>query len=260
MENETLSHKTSHLLGIFIFYQDPDKSYWNTLRSFLNLSLGLKYNDIFKYSISDYRQDIGYLDIISLILDDMGRKKQTVYHNIIVYVENSILLSTNYHRDMFWYRLFDIFSVEYIVYIYKEQLEFDLLLFPYRVLCLNQNLMIDHTNIVQQLVNKVIILDNLNIEEFCSAIINCTDKTRLFDYLVNRYVIDDKLTELYTNFKPTNEIELFNNLKYISGTEPMDRSIIIPIFVNNLSLKLLEIIYRELKKLQKKRLLNSILI
>jgi hypothetical protein len=73
-------------------------------------------------------------------------------------------------------------------------------------------------------------------------------------------VIDDKLTELYTNFKPTNEIELFNNLKYISGTEPMDRSIIIPIFVNNLSLKLLEIIYRELKKLQKKRLLNSILI
>ena len=260
MENETLTNKPSQLLGIFIFYQEPDKSYWNTLRSFLNLSLGLKYNDIFKYSISDYRQEIGYLDIISLILDDMGRKKQTVYHNIIVYVENSILLSTDYHKDLFWYRLYDIFSVEYIVYIYKEQLEFDLLLFPYRVLCLNQNLKIDQSNIVQPLVNKVIILDNLNIEEFCSSIINCSDKTRLLDYLINRYEIDDELTELYTNFKPTNEIKLFNNLKFISHTKPVDSSIIIPIFVNNLSLKLLEIIYSELKKLQKKRLLNSILI
>ena len=260
MAAKLISKKPTHLLGIFIFYQEPDQSYWNTLKCFLNLSIGLKYSDIYKYSILNYREDLGYLDIISLILEDMSCIKQTKYHNIIVYVENSILLATNYHKDIFWYRMFDIFEVEYVIYLYKEQLDFDSFLFQYRASCHDENLEIDITNMDFLLKNKVVILDNLNIEEFCNSILNCNYNTKLLDYLVERYSIEQEHTELYTNFKPTNEVKIFSNLNLLRFHTKIDKSIIIPIFISNISYKLLDILYLELKKLQKKRLLNSLFI
>jgi len=260
MENKLILKKHTHMLGIFIFYQEPEESYWNTLKCFLNISIGLKYNDIYKYSILNYREDLGYLDIISLILEDMSHIHQIKYHNIIVYVENSILLATNYHKDIFWYRMFDIFEVEYIIYLYKEQLDNDPTLFGYRASCYNENLKIDMTNMNISLKNQVVLLDNINIEEFCYSILNCSNKVKLLDYLVERYTIDKECSELITNFTPTNEINLFSNLNVLGYHNKIDTSIIIPIFVTNISKKLLDILYSELKSLQKKRLLNSVLI
>jgi hypothetical protein len=260
MEKNLVSSRHSQVLGIFIFYQEPEKSYWNTLKCFLNLSLGLKSTDIYKYSILNYREDLGYLDIISLILEDISKIKQTTYHNIIIYIENSILLATNYHKDIFWYRIFDIFDVEYIIYLYKEQLDFDPFLFQYRISCHNENLKIDDTKLDHSLKNQLIILDNINIEEFCNCILNCTFKIRLLDYIVERYTLDEQLTISYTNFVPTNEIYLLNNFYLLGINNKIDKSTIIPIFVSNVSFKLLHILYSELKSLQKKRLLNCLLI
>jgi hypothetical protein len=260
MEKKLVSKKPSHLLGIFIFYHEPEKSYWNTLKCFLNLSIGLKYTDIYKYSILNYKEDSGYIDIISLLLDDMRRIKQTKYHNIIIYVENSILLATNYHKDIFWYKIFDIFDVEYVIYLYKEQLDFDPSLFRYNVSCHNQNLKIDVSKLDDSLKNQFVILDNINIEEFCKSIINCKNKTGLLDYIIERYSIEDQLTELYTNFTPTNDINLFRNITLVENSNKIDKSTIVPIFVNSISFKLLNILYAELKSLQKKRLMNSLLI
>ena len=121
MENKQLQKNASQILGIFIFYQEPDVRYWSALQSFLHFSLGLKYEDMFKYSVSDYIEELGYIDIMSLILDDLSSRGNARYHNIIIYVENSILLATDYHKDVLWYRLFDIYQIEYLVFIYKEK-------------------------------------------------------------------------------------------------------------------------------------------
>ena len=53
---------------------------------------------------------------------------------------------------------------------------------------------------------------------------------------------------------------LFSNLNLLGYHNKIDASIIIPIFITNISKKLLDILYLELKSLQKKRLLNSVLI
>jgi len=260
MEKKLSSKKPTHILGIFIFYQEPEISYWNTLKCFLNLSIGLKYTDIYKYSILNYREELGYLDIISLILEDMSYIKQTTYHNIIVYVENSILLATNYHKDIFWYRMFDIFDVNYIIYMYKEELDFEPSLFRYKVSCHKDNLKIDEIFIDYSLKNQVVILDNINIEEFCKSILNCNNNIKLLDYLVNRYSNEDEISELFTNFIPTNDIHLLSYYNGLDSHFKIDKSVILPIFITNISLKLLDILYYELKSLQKKRLLNSMLI
>ena len=143
--------------------------------------------------------------------------------------------------------------------MYKEQLDFDPFLFEYRVSCHNQNLKIDHMNIDNSFKNQVIILDNLNIEEFCKSIMNCNEKMNLLNYIIERYSLDDQFTELYTNLIPTNEIKIFSNFNLLDYNK-IDKLTIIPIFVSNISFKLLNILYLELKSLQKKRLLNSLLI
>ena len=260
MESKQLEKNTSQLLGIFIFYQEPDVKYWSAIQSFLHFSLGLKYRDMFKYSISDYNEELGYLDIMSLILDDISNRGNVKYHNILVYVENSMLLSTDYHKDVVWYRLFDIYQVEYIVFIYKEYLVFDKVLFPFKVSCTNENLKIEEANIDSILINKMIVLDNLNIEEFCHSIWECTYNTKLIDFMVERYSLDEEITELYTNFIPTNDIKLFLNYKYSMRNRIIDKCTIIPIYVSILGTKLLDKLYRELKKCQKAQLINRLLI
>ena len=260
MENKQLQKNASQILGIFIFYQEPDVRYWSALQSFLHFSLGLKYEDMFKYSVSDYIEELGYIDIMSLILDDLSSRGNARYHNIIIYVENSILLATDYHKDVLWYRLFDIYQIEYLVFIYKEYLVFDKTLFPFKVSCTNENLKIEEANIDSFLINKVIVLDNLNIEEFCHSILECSFKTKLIDFMIERYSIDEEITELYTNFVPTNDVKLFYNYKFSALKSKIDKNTIVPIYVSNLATKLLDILYRELKNSQKAQLIKRLII
>jgi hypothetical protein len=237
MEKKQIN-KSTPSLGIFIFYQDPDLEYWNTLQSFLCLSLCLKKSNIFKYSVSNYREEIGYIDIITLISDDIRRIGKHTFHNIIIYVENSMLLASNYYNDVYWYNMFDNYTVNYLVFIYNEPVKLNELLFPFKLSFSNDNIRIDNYLLDTAVIHKnTVILNHFNIEHFCLSVLESIHNTKLIDFMVEQYVIQNHSIEMFTNFIPTNDIHLFYNY---NSNSPIDLKHIIPIYISKFSLKLLD--------------------
>jgi hypothetical protein len=237
MEKKQINESTPSL-GIFIFYQEPDVEYWNTLQSFLCLSLDLKRTNIFKYSVSNYREELGYIDIITLISDDISRIGKYTFHNIIIYVENSMLLASNYYNDLYWYNMFDNYTVNYLIFIYNEPVKLNELLFPFKLSFTNGNIRIDNYLIDTVVIHKnTVILNHFNIEYFCLSILESINNTKLIDFMVEQYVIDNHSIEMFTNFIPTNDIYLFYNN---NSKSPTSLQYIIPIYISKFSLKLLD--------------------
>ena len=231
-------HKSTQSLGIFIFYQEPDLEYWHTLQSFLCVSLRLKQSDIFKYSVSNYIKDLGYIDIITLISDDIGRIGKYTFHNIIIYVENSMLLASNYYNDLYWYNMFDNYTVNYLIFIYNEHVKLNEVLFPFKLSFSNGNIRIDNYLIDTKVIHtNTVILNHFNIEHFCLSVLESVNNTKLIDFMVEQYLIENHSIEMFTNFIPTNDIHLFYNCK---SNSLIDLQHIIPIYISKFSLKLLD--------------------
>ena len=248
MEKKQINESTQSL-GIFIFYQEPNLEYWDALQSFLYFSLGLNQRNMFKYSVSDYREDLGYIDIIALITDDIRKIGKYSFHNIIIYVENNTLLASNYYNELYWYNMFDNYSINYVVFIYNEFVEFDEVLFPFKLKCKHNNIKIENTILDNVVTHKnMVILNKFNIDHFCLAILECARDIKLLDFIVEQYICDNVNIEMYTNFVPTNDIILFHNYRFSGLTLPIETNHIIPIYISKCSLKLLETMFHKICK------------
>jgi len=246
-------------LGIFIFYQEPDPTYWHAVQSFFCFSMELKQKQLFKYSIMDYKPHTGYFDMMTLILDDIHARGDYTFHNLLIYVDNSQLLETDYHKNELWYQLFDNYKVFHILFIYKDFVEFEKELFSFKLTCQEDNLKIEHSNLNSFMKNRLIVLDNLNIEELCLLILNCSKKTNMVDFLPQWLeVSNESIVNMRTNFIPTNDIFMFYNYKYYDTDVIVHPHCIFPLFINQMTTTFLETTYRQLKLRQKKKIMKAI--
>jgi hypothetical protein len=244
-------------LGIFIFYQEPEATYWNAVQSFFSFSMGIKPKQLCKYSIMDYKPHTGYFDMMTLILDDIHARGIYTFHNLIIYVDNSHLLETDYHKNELWYRLFDNYNVFHLLFIYKDFVEFETELFSFKLSCQRDNLKIEHSYQNSFMKNRLIVLDNLNIEEFCLLILKCSKRTNMVDFLPQWVeVSNEPIVNMRTNFIPTNDTVMFYN--YYDTDVDVHPECIFPLCISRMTSKFLETVYRELKLSQKRKILKAI--
>ena len=258
MEKKHLS-KNPPSIGIFIFYQEPEASFWNAVQSFLCFALGIKQKHIFKYSIMDYEPNSGYFDMMSLILDEIQAQDIYTFHNMLVYVDNSHLLETDYHKNELWYRLFDNYNVQHLLFMYKSAVEFEKELFAFKLTCKDDNLQIEQCPINSFMRNRLILLDNICIEDFCLLILNNVKKINLMDFLPQWLEISrGDHVSMRTNFIPMNDMWMFHNYKYINNQIAIHSNCVVPIFISKMTTQFLETMYRQLKLCQNKKILKTI--
>lgn len=236
-------------IGIFIFYFKPTEDYIKTLRYFLELSLGL--NKILIYSIQDY-PEYGLYDIMEDVIVNIRNSGIDHYHYIMTYLENTLLVDTDFFKETLWLKMFDVFSAKHIVLLYKDSLELTKPLLHYEIVVGDKDIVINQYPVDSALFNRFIIIDNYTIEEFCHNILNIVDEMNIYQFLIERRLTRHK-SLVYCNFVPSILINLFYNYKYKSITR-ISVSDIIPVYVSTIGMRLLSIYYRELKVCQRKRI------
>jgi hypothetical protein len=248
-------------MGIFIFYQEPDAVYWNAVQSFFSFAMGLKKAQILKYSVMDYEPNSGYFDMMTLILDEIHAKGVYTFHSMFIYVDNSHLLETDYHKNDLWYRLFDNYTVHHLLFIYKDVVAYENEMFAFKLTCHETNLQIEQNPINSFMRNRVIVLDDMNLEDFCLLILNSAHhsrKTGLLDFLPQWLEISNADNVLMrTNFIPTNDTWVFQNYKTNMQLD-IHSNCVVPIFISQMTIQFLETLYRQLKVCQKKKILKAI--
>ena len=240
-------------IGIFIFYSKPTNEYVSTLRTFIDLSLGI--NKIFIYSLSDYPK-CGLYDVLEDIIHSLRKLEQNKFHYIMIYLENTLISDTDVYKDILWFKSFDIYICDHVVIIYKDVIDFELPMFQYEIVPVENEINIYHHSIDIGLANKYILIDNYNIEELCNDILKIDNEMDMYQFLIGRRYEDNRST-IYCNFTPSNLVNLFYNYRYrtlfkISGND------IIPVFVSTIGIRVLNILYKQLKVCQKNRLLSLI--
>lgn len=244
-------------LGIFIFYHKPDIKYTETLCSFLELSLGLK--QTFFYALTDYAE-LGLYEIVENLIERLKPFIQTKFHSIMIYIENTLLdeTSANFCKDETWFKFFDIYQCYYVIFLYKDSLAFQQPppLFKYELIPSSNEIIVKNQVTEACLVNRTIIIDNYNIEEFCFNILTVEKEMDIYQFLIGRR-FEENRSIVHCNFTPSNLINLFYNYRYKSIIKVNDLDII-PVYSGAVSLRLLNILYRELKACQKRRLITFI--
>lgn len=238
-------------VGIFIFYHKPTNEYISTLRSFMDVSLGL--NKFIIYSLSDYSK-YGLYDIMEDILIQIKKLNRTKFHYIMVYLENTLITDTTIHKELFWYRLFDVFVTNHVIILYKDVIDFELPIFKFEVVPSEKEISVYQHSIEFGLINRYLIIDNYNLEELCNNILNVVDEMDIYQFLIERRY-DITRSTLYCNFTPSNLVNLFYNYKFKNLAKICENDII-PIYVSTIGIRILNILYNELKNCQKKRLIT----
>jgi hypothetical protein len=155
-----------------------------------------------------------------------------------------MLLASNYYNDLGWYNMFDNYNVNYLVFIYNELVKLNEVLLPFKLSFSNGNIRIDNYLIDTKVIHtKTVILNHFNIEHFCLSVLESINNTKLIDFMVEQYVIENHSIEMFSNFIPTNDILLFYN-----SNLPIDLQFIIPIYISKSSLKVLDDIFCKLCK------------
>lgn len=215
---------TSQNLALFIFQTAPTSDYWNAIQSFVNASLRIPPRHILKYDYATHSKNstlqylnisddpaILFVDMMRRMLNDLRELRSIHFDTTIVYVENTVLSAnrTDVSHDVFWFRYFDVIHSEHIVFLYKDVIFFEMPLFANkavyyadRIEPTHTEIMIEATNVDMSCTARYIVVDNINITEFCESILTfIKSKHRTLDIL--QYIIRQTgITKsvLYTNF------------------------------------------------------------
>lgn len=240
-----MEEKTHTSVGIFIFNEKPNPDYEITLRSFFNLSLGMEH--VFQYTLLEdtiYGNKYSMLDIMTKIILDLKKLNQYRFHNIIVYIDNKDTEIFGGENDLLWFKMFDIYSIEHMIYIYREYVLFELPLFSYRTTPQEDQIVIDSFSVDLGLINRCILIDNFPLEELCSTIMTTYNSLDVFQFLINRRSLMNK-TVIYTNFPMMSIQNLFYNYNF-RGVLKYEQNDIIPIFNSTIGNRLLKLFYKDL--------------
>ena len=215
---------TSQNLALFIFQTTPTDDYWQSIQSFINASLRIPPRHILKYDYASHSKNstlqylnisddpaILFVDMMRRMLSDLRELRTIHFDTTIVYIENTVLSAnrTDVSHDLFWFRYFDVIRSEHIVFLYKDVIFFELPLFANKAVyyadradLTHTEIMIESTNVDISCTARYIIVDNINITEFCDSILTfIKSEHRTLDIL--QYIIRQTgitRSVLYTNF------------------------------------------------------------
>ena len=241
-----------HSLNILIFYSNPSPHYIKYLTQFINLSMN---SDLLVYSM-DSKGELGQLSVLTNLILDLTNNNNT-YKSVLVYIENISILNNTIFYDKNWFNIFDCIKTNNIVMIYKETLMFKKSLFDFNVGCNEKELIIQHSQTNNILINKYYVYDNITINEFFDLIVRFDNNLEIFDILIERRPIQDNnlyVSFLYTNQKPLKSTLLLKNDILDNGLN----NCILHVSRNNISTKLLKKINTKMIQYNKKKILEYI--
>jgi len=240
-------------LNIFIFYNSPSPNYLKYLKQFVNLSTD---SELLIYSI-DNKGELGQLSVLTNLILDLT-SNETEYISVLVYVENINILNNTLFQDKNWFNIFECIKTNNIVMIYKETLLFKKPIFNFNINCNEKELIIQHSQIENTLLNNYYVYDNITINEFFDLMIRFTTNLEIFDILIERRPIQDNnlyVSYLYTNQQPLKSLIL---LKNENGLSNKTCSSLLQVYKNNVSITLLKKINTKMLQLNKKKILEYI--
>ncbi len=211
-------------LALFIFQTTPTDDYWQSIQNFLNTSLRIPLQHILKYDYASHSKNstlqylnisddptILFMDMMRRMLNDLRELHSIHFDTTIVYIDNTVLSAnrTDVSHDLFWFRYFDVIRSEHIVFLYKDVIFFEMPLFANKAVYYadridptHTEIMIESTNVDISCTARYIIVDNINITEFCDSILTFIKSEHrtldILQYIIRQTGITKSV--LYTNF------------------------------------------------------------
>ena len=211
-------------LALFIFQSPPPDDYWLSIQNFIHVSLRIPTYHILKYDYASHSKNstlqylniaddpaILFVDMMKRMLDDLRNVRNIHFDTTIVYVDNTALSAnrSDVSHDVFWYRFFDVIKTEHILYLYRDAVFFEMPLFTNkavyyadRIEPTHMEILIETTNVDMSCSSRQIVVDNINLTEFCDSILafakGDAPTMDILQYVIRQTGIVKSV--LYTNF------------------------------------------------------------